>query len=325
MPGRTLGLVALAALLAGCELREVSLTQPERQVIAEAYVRVSVRRGLDPRPSPTPLITVFLHHTLGATGTSGPVPGARIVVARPADGLAVTLEPTSLGECVITIPVESTGTCYGVRTLVPQLESLGPGDRLTLRVELADGGVLTSETTIPGRFELQGVRDGTACELPPLTSTDIVWSRSAGAWAYISDTYLFDLGLDTPDRELDDPLYLFGLSISAQDTTIVFPREFGVFARGELDRDVSLLLQQGLPDGSGAIVTISAVDRNWVNWARGGNFNPSGQVRVPSVRGDGTGVFGSAVLRGFRVDVGEDPFSPNLPPCPPDPNPPAIP
>lgn len=42
---------------------------------------------------------------------------------------------------------------------------------------------------------------------------------------------------------------------------------------------------------------MAAGDRNYVNWVRGGNFNPSGQVRVPSIVGDGTGVFASLVSR----------------------------
>ncbi|HAW90536.1 MAG TPA: hypothetical protein DCX61_07725, partial [Gemmatimonadetes bacterium] len=57
-----------------------------------------------------------------------------------------------------------------------------------------------------------------------------------------------------------------------------------------------------------------AVEGNFVNWQRGGNFNPSGQVRVPSLRGDGTGVFGAAVNRGFDV-VSSDQAS-ALPDCP---------
>ncbi|NIR36178.1 MAG: hypothetical protein GWN02_08535, partial [Gemmatimonadetes bacterium] len=95
----------------------------------------------------------------------------------------------------------------------------------------------------------------------------------------------------------DDPLYLLGLSVSVADTTITFPSEFGVFNRLDLDQDVAVRLQRGLPAGVSAEVTITAVDRNYVNWARGGSFNPSGQVRVPSLRGDGTGVFGSTVGR----------------------------
>jgi hypothetical protein len=107
------------------------------------------------------------------------------------------------------------------------------------------------------------------------------------------------LGIDVKS----DTLELLGLSISASDTTIVFPGEFGIFSRFELDQELATSLQDGLPAGVRAPVMISATDRNYVNWVRGGNFNPSGQVRVPSVRGDGTGVFASSVTRTFEVVV----------------------
>ena len=119
--------------------------------------------------------------------------------------------------------------------------------------------------------------------------------------------------------EIEDPLYLFGLAIAARDTTIVFPGEFGVFSRADLDFEVSTLLQKGLPAGVGATVSVGAVDRNWVNWARGGNFNPSGVVRVPSVRGDGTGVFGAGVIRTFGVLAGTGTAGSTR--CPPAPTP----
>ena len=38
-----------------------------------------------------------------------------------------------------------------------------------------------------------------------------------------------------------------------------------------------------------------------MNWARGGNFNPSGLIRIPSVFGDGTGFFGTATQRSLNV------------------------
>jgi hypothetical protein len=322
MSGRRAALAAaLLASLAGCELREVTLTEPERAVVAEAYVRLGARTGSlgfppGTQPSPTPVLSVLLHETLGTSGTSGAVPGARITISRASPPLTIPFRATVLGDCVITTPVDAEGSCY-----VPDLpglayESLAPGNRLALRIELADGGVLTSETVIPGRFELLNLRDASTCVIAPQTATGIVWSGSSGAWAYISDTFISGLARTFGREEISDPLYLWGLSVSAQDTAIVFPREFGIFARGELDRDVAVALQRGLPDSTSALVTVTAVDRNWVNWARGGNFNPSGQVRVPSVRGDGTGVFGSAVIRAFRVLSQSRPSSLN--PCPPD-------
>ncbi len=116
--------------------------------------------------------------------------------------------------------------------------------------------------------------------------------------------------MDDPPDELD----LLGLAIGAADTTIVFPQEFGVFDRFTVDRDLLLALQEGLPAGARADVLVAAGDRNFVNWVRGGNFNPSGQVRVPSVTGDGTGVFGSLVVRGRTLLT--EPDGTGIPSCP---------
>src|SRR6056297_3052188 len=90
-------------------------------------------------------------------------------------------------------------------------------------------------------------------------------------------------------------------SVSAADTTIGFPAEFGVFDRGSIDTDIAVRLQRRIPEGVASDVAITAVDRNYTNWVRGGNFNPSGQVRIPSVRGQGTGYFGSSVVREFQI------------------------
>ena len=78
-----------------------------------------------------------------------------------------------------------------------------------------------------------------------------------------------------------------------------------LFNRFDLDSDLAVRLQRGLPVGASAEVSITAVDRNYVNWQRGGNFNPSGVVRVPSLRGAGTGVLGSTYRRSFTIQVGE--------------------
>ena len=305
-------LACLVAAASGCELREITLTEPERAVVAEAYVRVEAPSV--PGGRGTGRASVLLHETLGPTGGSGTVPGARVVVTRSRDGLEVGFEEVTLESCVIATPVEGSGTCY-----LPEPESviaeLGPGDRLELRITLADGRALESETVVPGAFELRNVSSGDTCALSPGRQSGIVWSSSAGAWAYVSDTFVSGLAPILGTELVDDPLYLLGLSVSAHDTTIAFPGEFGLFARGELDQEVSLTLQRGLPAGTSAAVTVAAVDRNWVNWARGGNFNPSGVVRVPSVRGAGTGVFAAGVLHEFEV-VGGDPGA-QLPACPP--------
>jgi hypothetical protein len=86
----------------------------------------------------------------------------------------------------------------------------------------------------------------------------------------------------------------------------VFPSEFGVFDRFDLPRALVLALQEGLPDGVSAHITIGAADQNYVNWSRRGTFNPSGLVRVSSLRGDGIGVFGSLVTKSVDVQVGRE-------------------
>jgi hypothetical protein len=110
----------------------------------------------------------------------------------------------------------------------------------------------------------------------------------------------------------EDSVALLGLAVSEADTTIVFPQEFGVFNRFDLQQEVALALQEGLPLGSQGVVAIAALDRNYVNWVRGGNFNPSGAVRISSLRGDGIGVLASAVRRAVRI-VGTD--GSELPSC----------
>ncbi|HKJ01273.1 MAG TPA: hypothetical protein VJ997_02425, partial [Longimicrobiales bacterium] len=189
----------------------------------------------------------------------------------------------------------------------PELAArLQPGDALEARVELPGGGLLRGATTIPGSFALLSVPSDAYCTASPSTTFEVRWTRSPGAWAYVNETFISGLraALEPEGIEVDeDPLFLLGLSVSAADTTIAFPSEFGVFDRFDLNQDLALALQRGLPLGTDARVTITAGERNFVNWIRGGNFNPSGQVKIPSLRGDGTGVFAATVSRSFHVLV----------------------
>jgi hypothetical protein len=147
-------------------------------------------------------------------------------------------------------------------------------------------------------------------------SLPLVWTRSEGAWSYQIVAQFSDLAEGLRERGVADPpdeLDLIGLAVGGADTTIVFPGEFGVFDRFSVDRDLLLALAEGLPNGSRADIVFAAGDRNYVNWVRGGSFNPSGQVRVPSVSGEGTGVFGSLVVHRKSL-LAEDDGS-GLPSC----------
>ena len=243
-----------------------------------------------------------------------PVPGAQIAIRRE-DGRVLELAETDQDRCVETLPIGGDGTCYWA---VPEAAQwLRPGDRLEVEILLPGGGILEGVTAIPGDFRLAGLPHLAECRLPPDTQLELRWSPSEGAWAYVNETTIagLDVALAPEGIEAESPLYLLGLSVSAADTSIVFPGEFGVFNRFELEQDLALRLQRGLPVGTSADVSITATDRNYVNWVRGGNFNPSGQVRIPSLRGDGTGVFASVLVRRWSILV-DGAVGSTVPDCP---------
>ena len=286
------GSMLLVLAMAGCELDEITVIDFVDVVVAEVYVTLG-QTPADHR------VRAFLHGTAaGGTPDSETFDDALVRITRAGiDTLDLALD--LITECVDSVPAGASGSCFvdgGQATL------LLPGDPLELSIVLGDGRRLLGSTRVPGDFQLSGV--GAACRLEPDSLLPLRWTRSDGAWAYVNETSINGLpaALASEGIEVeDDPLYLLGLSISASDTTVVFPSEFGVFDRFDLDQDLSLRLQQGLPEGTDALISVTAVERNYTNWVRGGSFNPSGQVRVASLRGDGTGVFGAAVVRQFTV------------------------
>lgn len=305
---RRLWLTLVVVAAAGCELEEVALVEARDVVVAEVLLQLSDDEDRSAH------LTAFLHRTLaGGTGESQPVSGARVSVRR-VDGLEVELAETTLETCVVTTPVGGQGTC-----LWAPPETAGrfqPGDRLEVEVSLGNGGRLVGALTVPGSFDLLLEELGQRCSVEPEVPLELRWTRSAGASVYVNETLIYGLrdALAGQGIEVDDdPLYLLGLSASAQDTTIVFPGEFGIFDRFDLDQGLALALQRGLPAGTEADVSVAAAEDNYVNWVRGGNFNPSGQVRIPSLRGDGTGLFGAVVVRGVHIVA--DAFSLGLPRC----------
>ncbi|MEM7413847.1 MAG: hypothetical protein AAF389_00035 [Gemmatimonadota bacterium] len=298
--------LALAAL-AGCELEEITIVEVEDVVIVEVFV------DLMPDPADNEVIA-FVHQTVGQSDPAiDDLDDARITIFRSTDALTLELTNESLDQCVETSPETQPGACFTADDV--EVQQLRPGDILELRVELADGGLIEGATRVPGAFGLAGT--AAACRIPPDKNIELEWTRSEGAWAYLNETSIRGLPTLLAEEGIqmnDDPLYLLGLSISAADTTIVYPSEFGVFNRLDLQTDVATRLQRGIPNNATAQVTIRAVDRNYVNWARGGNFNPSGQIRVPSVTGDGTGVFGSTYGYSIQTLVIDDPRT-GLPDC----------
>jgi hypothetical protein len=271
---------------AGCSLTETSLTDAGDVVILELILRAN-----DPDAQ-----RAFAYRTTG-TGLPSAVSGARIEVT-DVQGRVMTFGEVPTRTCItddVMGPLD--GSCY---VQEPGPVVIVPGASYSLRVTLSDGGVLTGATTVPGDFQFTRPA-APVCRLEPGTTVELGWSPAADTWVYVAEADLGGLAdaLEPQGIELDeDPLRLLGLSISREDTTLVFPTEFGLFDRADPDvADALIAIRDGLPAGVRAGVIVGAADRNYVNWVRGGNFNPSGLVRVPSVNGDGTGVFGSVVIR----------------------------
>ena len=296
----------------GCELQEITLIDFVDVLVAEVYVTLA-------EDSEDNVVRAFLHGTpAGAESGSQTFDDARVTVTR-ADGLTLSLVVNQNEECLRDHPKDATGTCFLAEAALAS--SLQAGDALELEIVLGDGRTLFGAARIPGSFQIDGLDPSDldpSCRIEPDELMTIRWSRSAGAWAYVNETSIRGLAdaLGPDGIDARDPLHLLGLSISASDTTVVFPSEFGIFDRFVLDQDLTVRLQQGLPVSTNANISITAVDRNFVNWSRGGNFNPSGQIRVPSLRGDGTGVFGATVVRKFRVFSSADQGFRSLPACP---------
>jgi hypothetical protein len=298
-------MAVLAATVAGCELTSVELADAADVVVAEVYLRAG--------PG-DPVQQAFLHRTVADPHGSLRVDDATILVRR-ADGRTLRFEPAPASGCLPvdvygpagtgaggdsggSAGLDSAGSCY----LADDPGFVLPGLTYHLAIDLADGRRIQGQATVPAAFQMVSPA-APACVLGG-TSLELVWTRSAGTWAYQADARFTGLAEGLAARGVVDPpdtLRLLGLAVGANDTTLSFPQEFGIFDRFQVDLDVLRALQDGLPTGARADLMVAAADRNYVNWVRGGNFNPSGQVRISSLSGDGVGVFGALVIRALEV------------------------
>jgi hypothetical protein len=299
---RNAALIALAMLGTACELREITLAIPADVLVAE----VILREG-------SAIQTAYLHRTR-TPESAARVLDADIVVTDIETAAEIRFEAGPDSMCVkLTggVPGPGIGTCYiarGARTMVRG------GARYLLEIRLGDGRRLTGATTVPHAFEI--TQPAAPCRLAPRESLELVWTRSAGASVYVVETRMERLiealkagGVDVPRQGSVD---LLGLSIGAADTTMMFPGQVGLFSRADESlHPILVAISDGLPEGVTAEIAVAAADRNYVNWVRGGSFNPSGSVRVPSLSGSGTGVFASLVIRRTALHTDQVP----APPC----------
>ena len=280
-------------LVGGCELAEVEIERAPDLVVAGVTMVLTVD-ALNPsqaQMSALALVTRNRHQN------SYEEPGATVrIVGESGRSLTLSEAPDPLSTCVTRLSAGNrppVGSCYIASA--PATFFL-PGEQLTLLVTLADGGLLRGESRIPGVFTPSGLslKDG-QCRLNPDTSYRFDWARPAGSWAYIAESRLTGLG------ELwtsDEPLFLPVTVPSTDSTELVFPRDF-IFKLVDLMRwELHRVLRVGLPAGATAEVAVGAVDRNWAIWIRNGQIDLPGESRIPSIPsvfGDGTGWFGTAV------------------------------
>jgi|TARA_B110000263_G_scaffold48726_1_gene40527 hypothetical protein len=293
----SLGVFSLTA----CEMDSVSLMTPESLLIAQVYI---AKEGAKPLEA-----TAYLHRVLGSKDY-GPVLGADITLTSGDRSVILVKDPDRTSTCIPEWVQRETsdisgslGTCYRLQELL----SAVPGE--AIQVSIKDGGVsaLFGQTTLPGDFTMKTPRNSRKfCTVQRDQILELSWSESQDAWAYVVEANVWDLDdvynyLPEEDRP-PQPLNLVGLSISSDDTKMRFPSEVGLFDRYGLHRDVFLQLQVGLPESTTADISVAAVDRNFVNWARAGKFHPSGQIRTPSLLGkSGTGVIASYLRKNFKV------------------------
>lgn len=299
------GRLAPWPMMAGEELHHAVALGERNGARYPAYHRLDV--GLRRRAG-APVQLAYLHRSPPAPGSGAAVPGARIQV-RDQAGRVLEFVEGAWEQCVVDpqgLLAELRGSCY---VSSPPADEGGliirPGQRYELWIELPGGRRLYGSTTVPGEFEIRQPV-GPACVLGPATTLRVVWTGGEGTRAYMAQANLYGIAGALARRGIEverDPLRLFWLGGSKIDTTLVFPRDFGPLSLMTVAPDVVHAIRDSLPDGVAADLVVSAVEGNDLNWVRGGRFNPSGFVRIPSVRGDGTGVFAALVPRSLRIET----------------------
>jgi hypothetical protein len=295
---------AAAVLLAGaaaCDLTEVRTTPGDDVIVVEGVLDASFD-----------VQSILLHRSLQGNVAEG-VPDARVTVTddRGTEHAFFGQEAGCYQVATRYVDEDSLtfrGTCY-----FSDLADKGwvrPGGTYDLRVETPDGRVIRGRTHVPGDFRLTTVPSETdpfgdsPCSLAPDSAFPLLWTRAANAAGYLSALRASHLdGIMGRGFYVPESLELRGVSVSESDTSIVLPTEFGVFERFDYSDELLKAIANGFPEGTLVDVAVSAADRNWVTSARGGPFNPSGQIRVSTVVGDGVGVFGSLVRKRAFVVV----------------------
>ena len=302
---RLLTLLGMVAGAAGCDVTDVPPGSGHKTLVALATVVLTV----DPaEPSRMDIRAVALVSE-AYQQVLVEVPGAAVrIIGASGRSLSLVEEEDPLGACTVLPedlygtdePLGIIGSCH-TATVEPAL--FAPGEALTLTVTTPDGSVLEGTSRMPDVFVPRGlsVEDG-RCRVEPNTGYRFTWAPVAGTWAHVGEAEVS--GLSPALWAASDPLYLpvTVLGRGRDVTDMVFPGDFLLELLSDVDNvELHRTLDAGFPRGARAEVTIAALDRNWANWIREGRFNINGEIVIPSVFGDGTGMFGTAVR--WKVSV----------------------
>lgn len=302
---RVLALLGMTAGAAGCDVTDVPTGSGQKLFVASATVVLTV----DPA-EPTRIGTRAVALVSEAwQQVLREVPGASVrITGASGRSLSLVEEEDPLGTCTVLRRESYTvdgqlrpiGSCH---TATAASAVFAPGELLTLAVTTPDGAVLEGTSRMPDAFAPRGlsVEDG-RCRVEPGTAYRFAWSPVDGAWAHVGEAEV--TGLSPGLWSSSDPLYLpvTVLGRGREVTDMVFPRDFLLELLSDVDNvELHRTLDAGLPGGARAEVTIAALDRNWANWIREGRLNINGETVIPSVFGDGTGMFGTAVR--WKVSV----------------------
>ncbi len=279
-------ITALLPLLGACLLDWTEVRAPAL-VIASATVVLTV----DPMDSTVRSTDVLAY--LVRDSADDRVQGASVRIVDKS-GRALRLEELpDTREVCRPEGATAVGTCYVAS--VPSAH-FAPLAELSLQVALPDGRQLFGTSTIPGLFTPSppSLEDG-RCRADPETNYRIRWGSIRGAWAHIAEAEFKGLRRNLWDSQ--DPLYLTAawMAKPSYRAEMGFPRTLIEGNVPSNARKAARRLESGLPWGVTVDLAVAAIDRNWANWIRPGQVHVAGAVPVPSVFGDGTGMFGTAV------------------------------
>jgi hypothetical protein len=282
-----LPLLLLGAGLLGCD---TTATQPDSQVVVEAYLQAG-----------HPLPPVRLTRTVGARASFSPaalgVEGASVEVQRlGGDGAVQT-----------TVSYTERDTTAGLYfpTAPPTVQSQAT---YRLRVTTGEGTTLTSTTTVPGPIEIAAAENDTTVYQSPAqpSFTVSVPRRSEGQNVFtFTTTSLLDFA-NTPDSALAGeltPFYREGYDADEDSIDALRLTSSGLLNEGNFTRNANSTITVDFPWLAVAFfgpneVGINVVDDNYYDFLRSQNVQQGGFApgEIPNVIehvDGGTGIFGS--------------------------------